>query len=334
MEGRARAAPMRMSEPERGTHVADAGQTMRSGCPVNAAAEALGDAWSLVILRDLMLGRPLRFSELAGNSLEGIPRGILAARLRRLEAGGLVTRTRVAGSRGEHYALTDAGIDVLPILVQLGNWGIKHRPTSPLLRVRTEVLARGGAPFVAAMMAELREAYLGVPRPDPTEPRPIGRIAEAYLDASMRLADEPGLIDRAADAAPEGTGAPGARYLVVPYALPAEPALAEVAEWAIAHLSSGIGVRDLAAAAHLSERQLRRRFIAVYGRSPGDWLTGERVRIARHLLTSTGLPVDEIASRVGFATTAGLRTAFTRAGLMSPRAYRRAAESEMTADRS
>ena len=77
-------------------------ESARSGCPINAAVEAFGDSWSLLVLRDVMFGNPRYFRELLAGSEEGIASNILAARLKWLVNGGLISgrlRPRVATVR-------------------------------------------------------------------------------------------------------------------------------------------------------------------------------------------------------------------------------------------
>src|ERR1700741_2965561 len=62
----------------------------RSGCPINLTMEALGDKWSLVVLRDMMFGNRRHFRELLTHSMEGIASNILASRLRRLMELGFI----------------------------------------------------------------------------------------------------------------------------------------------------------------------------------------------------------------------------------------------------
>ncbi|MYR59284.1 transcriptional regulator, partial [Streptomyces sp. SID625] len=64
----------------------------RSGCAINAAVEALGDRWSLIVLRDVVFGGRRHFRELLGHSEEGIASNILSSRLKALVADGLLTR--------------------------------------------------------------------------------------------------------------------------------------------------------------------------------------------------------------------------------------------------
>jgi DNA-binding HxlR family transcriptional regulator len=152
----------------------------RSGCPINAAVEVLGDSWTMLVLRDVMFGHRRYFRELLVGSEEGIASNILSSRLKQLTAAGLLTREPANRGQRAKYSLTEAGIQVLPVMVALGNWGLAHRDGSQRLRVRAELLRDGGPDFVAAMMDELREVHLGTPRPDQTAPPPSERLQAAY----------------------------------------------------------------------------------------------------------------------------------------------------------
>jgi DNA-binding HxlR family transcriptional regulator len=87
-------------------------------CSLAQTLEAVGDGWSLLILRDLFLGSQ-RFSELAASL--PIARNILTARLQQLQAAGLIERTGTAAR--PLYHLSDAGFDLIPSLVALMQWG-------------------------------------------------------------------------------------------------------------------------------------------------------------------------------------------------------------------
>jgi len=139
----------------------------RSGCPINAAVEAFGDRWSLLVLRDVMFGGRRHFRELLAGSQEGIASNILADRLKRLVRDGLLTRDGAGPGQRATYSLTEQAIQLVPVFAQLGAWGLRHRPTTPRLRVRAELLERGGPKAWDELMAELRELHLGVPRPRP-----------------------------------------------------------------------------------------------------------------------------------------------------------------------
>ncbi|QEO15686.1 helix-turn-helix transcriptional regulator [Agromyces intestinalis] len=152
----------------------------RSGCAINAAIEVLGDPWAMLVLRDIMFGDRRHFRELQTGSEEGIASNILSSRLKRLVEAGLLTRDDARRGQRAAYSLTEAGIEVLPIMAALGTWGLAHRDGEQRLRVRAELLRDGGPSLVTAMMDELRERHLGVPRPDPDAPRPSEMLAAAY----------------------------------------------------------------------------------------------------------------------------------------------------------
>jgi len=94
---------------------------------VGATLGVVGERWALLIVRQVSLGRR-RFDEL--QTATGAPRAVLADRLRRLtDAGILTTRSyRVPGRRTRlEYTLTDAGVDLLPLLAAIADWGERHR---------------------------------------------------------------------------------------------------------------------------------------------------------------------------------------------------------------
>jgi DNA-binding HxlR family transcriptional regulator len=155
----------------------------RSGCPINAAVEVIGDRWSLLVLRDVMFGNRRHFRVLQESSEEGIASNILADRLRRLVSAGLLTRADVGRGRRATYSLTEAAIELVPLLALLGGWGLRHRPSTPTLRVRAELLADGGPALWEDFMAELRSEHLGASLPPGGAPTASERLAAAYAEA-------------------------------------------------------------------------------------------------------------------------------------------------------
>ena len=147
----------------------------RSGCPINLTLEVLGDRWSLIVIRDMMFGNRRHFRELLGQSEEGIASNILADRLKRLVALGVLSkRDDPTHKQKAVYGLTDKGIELLPLLVQMGAWGRRHLPTTPELAIRQQLMEEGGPALVADFMAELRHLHRGAPLPtghDPVLPR-------------------------------------------------------------------------------------------------------------------------------------------------------------------
>lgn len=109
----------------------------RSGCPLNASVEMLGDRWSLLIIRDMMLLGRRTFKEFLG-SYERPASNILADRLRRLEAYGIIRAERdPSDGRKLIYLLTPKGMDLAPVLTEMVLWAGKHEKTEnqPLIRL-------------------------------------------------------------------------------------------------------------------------------------------------------------------------------------------------------
>ena len=101
----------------------------RSACPVNASLEIFGDRWSLLIIRDLMLRSYRTYKEFLSSD-EGIATNILAERLKRLEAAGIISTSGDAEDRRKVvYRLTAKGIDLAPIIVELILWAAQHEAT-------------------------------------------------------------------------------------------------------------------------------------------------------------------------------------------------------------
>lgn len=132
----------------------------RSGCPVSISLDLLGDRWSLLIVRDMMVRGLRTFSEFQ-HSGEHISTNILADRLRHLEEAGMIAAERAAeDGRSIYYRLTAKGIALAPAMLELFIWAAHHENT--------------GAPpaFVAEMeknrAAILAETYRRWEQRDPT----------------------------------------------------------------------------------------------------------------------------------------------------------------------
>ena len=93
-------------------------------CAVARALEQVGDRWSLLVIRDLVIGAK-RFTDLM-DRLGGITPKTLSQRLRELEATGIVTADREPGRREVWYRLTPAGADLGPVIDMLSWWGLRH----------------------------------------------------------------------------------------------------------------------------------------------------------------------------------------------------------------
>ncbi|MFC6488877.1 winged helix-turn-helix transcriptional regulator [Nitratireductor sp. GCM10026969] len=162
--------------------------THRSGCPINLTLEVLGDKWSLIVLRDMMFGNRRHFRELLTQSEEGIASNILADRLRRLTAEGVISRKDDPTHKQKAiYSLTEKGVELLPVFAMIGAWGRKWLPVTEALSIRAQLLEEGGPALWADFMEELREEHLGTP---PARPRKGSGVRErlraAYDEVAVR----------------------------------------------------------------------------------------------------------------------------------------------------
>lgn len=138
-------------------------QDRRSDCPINFSLQTFGDTWSLLIIRDIVYFGKKTYGEFL-ESEEGIASNILASRLEHLEQTGiLVKKPHVADKRKEDYVLTDKGLDLIPILLEMATWGAKYDPATGappdwialvnsnkdmMIRLIRETVKNGGAIFV------------------------------------------------------------------------------------------------------------------------------------------------------------------------------------------
>lgn len=153
----------------------------RSGCPINLTLEQLGDRWSLIVIRDVMFGNRRSYGELLQNSEEGIASNILADRLKRLTAIGLLDRQNDPNHRQKGiYSLTESSIQLVPLLAHMAAWGRRHTHPSRELSVRAEILEKGGPALWDAFMAELRHLHLGAAPPARSV---FDELQAAYLKA-------------------------------------------------------------------------------------------------------------------------------------------------------
>jgi len=100
----------------------------RSDCPISFALDVFGDRWTLLVIRDLLFKGKRRYQDFC-ESEEGIATNVLADRLKRLEATGLITRDVAArNAGGVTYHLTAKGLDLAPMLVEMILWSAAHDP--------------------------------------------------------------------------------------------------------------------------------------------------------------------------------------------------------------
>jgi DNA-binding HxlR family transcriptional regulator len=101
-------------------------QQRRSDCPINFSLETFGDMWSLLIVRDIIYFGKRTYGEFL-ESDEHIATNILADRLAHLEVTGVLVKSpHPKDKRKEIYSLTDKGLDLIPIVLELAAWGDKH----------------------------------------------------------------------------------------------------------------------------------------------------------------------------------------------------------------
>jgi DNA-binding HxlR family transcriptional regulator len=135
----------------------------RSDCPINFALEIFGDPWSLLLIRDIIYFGKKTYGEFLASE-EGMATNILASRLAHLEHQGiLVKRHSEKDKRKEEYALTEKGLDLIPVLVEMANWSAEYDPHTAapaswialmkadrenMIRLIRETVRNGGSVFV------------------------------------------------------------------------------------------------------------------------------------------------------------------------------------------
>ena len=123
-------------------------------CGIARALDLVGERWALLIVRELMFG-PKRFTDLRGGLTDASP-NVLSQRLRELEAGGVIRRTKTGAAA---YELTDWGRELHPILLQLGRWGARSAaPRTGALSVDALMVALEST-FVPEKARDLRATY-------------------------------------------------------------------------------------------------------------------------------------------------------------------------------
>ena len=132
----------------------------RSGCPIGITLDMLGDPWTLLVVRDLMFKGAKSFGEFLAAD-EGIATNILSDRLNRLETSGIVEKRRdPTDARRLIYRLTEKGIDLAPVMIEIVLWAANHEQTdAPRELMRTMRKDK------AAFLAQLRTRWRSAPRP-------------------------------------------------------------------------------------------------------------------------------------------------------------------------
>lgn len=127
----------------------------RSDCPISCSLDIFGDKWSLLIIRDLMFKGSCTYGDFQ-KSDEKIATNILAARLSQMEENGLISKSNHPDSRAKVlYKLTQKGIDLLPILVEIQLWADKYVDLTPERRAIIESVKKDKNQFIATQMDAL-----------------------------------------------------------------------------------------------------------------------------------------------------------------------------------
>jgi DNA-binding HxlR family transcriptional regulator len=128
---------------------------LRSRCPVNLVMEMVGDSWSMLILRDMMFKGHKSYQAFL-RSDEKIATNILADRLVKLEAHGLITKgPDPADARRFIYALTEKGAELVPILVEVTLFGSKHAKVPDFPKEVLESMRRNKQAYALNLMRTL-----------------------------------------------------------------------------------------------------------------------------------------------------------------------------------
>ena len=146
----------------------------KSDCPVHFALEVFGDAWSLLIIRDLMFKGRTAYTDFL-RAEEGIATNVLADRLVRLEGDGIIEKdARGEGRSAGRYRLTTKGIDLLPVMLEIIDWSAKHDPKTAADRGFVRRLRRDRD----GLQAELRSALQSARQTAPASSRKTRRTKE------------------------------------------------------------------------------------------------------------------------------------------------------------
>jgi DNA-binding HxlR family transcriptional regulator len=128
----------------------------RSDCPVSCSLDIWGDKWSLLIIRDLMFAKECTYGDLL-KSPEGIATNILASRLQVLEENKVIEKSVHPESKAKVlYRLTQKGIDLLPIMIEINLWAEKYFPIPADRKAMLKEVKKDRAGFIKAMTKELQ----------------------------------------------------------------------------------------------------------------------------------------------------------------------------------
>ena len=136
-------------------------QKKRSACPVSCTLDVFGDKWSLLIIRDLMFTKSCTYGDFQ-KSEEKIATNILASRLKALEENGVIKKSQHPESKAKVlYTLTEKGIDLLPLIVEINLWGDKYFEIPKELEAVLTEIKQDKPGFILRKTSELKESITG-----------------------------------------------------------------------------------------------------------------------------------------------------------------------------
>ena len=128
----------------------------RSDCPVSCSLDVWGDKWSLLIIRDLMYAKQCTYGDFL-KSPEGIATNILASRLLTLEENGVIEKLSHPDSKAKVlYKLTLKGIDLLPLMIEIGIWSEKYYDIDKDKKAELKEVKKNKEEYIKAKIKELR----------------------------------------------------------------------------------------------------------------------------------------------------------------------------------
>lgn len=129
----------------------------RSECPISFSLDFLGDKWTLLIIRDIVLNDKHTFGDFL-QSAEGIATNILTNRLKMLEEEGFIIKYPVAGKARTGYCLTEKGITIIPIVIEMAIWGVAQHSNN-LKKELTVALRKDKASVIKQLTLKQLQIY-------------------------------------------------------------------------------------------------------------------------------------------------------------------------------
>jgi DNA-binding HxlR family transcriptional regulator len=134
-----------------------ASKKRRSDCPLSCSLDIWGDKWSLLIIRDLMFAKKCTYGDFL-KSAEGIATNILASRLQGLEENKIIEKSDHPESKAKVlYRLTQKGIDLLPIIVEVHLWAEKYFTVPDDIKAVNKEIKKDKEGFIESITKELKK---------------------------------------------------------------------------------------------------------------------------------------------------------------------------------